>query len=88
MLRAWTTLSLALALATSDAFAGAFTMPHEPVVVVVEMCPVLRRYTPQFELKLKAELEQLRASSPGSALGQLIVDYRALRDACRAINNK
>lgn len=63
-------------------------VPHEPQVIIVDMCPALRRYTPQFETKLKAELEQLRVTNPGSAVGQLVVDYRALRDACRAINNK
>ncbi len=45
-------------------------------------CPPLATYPPAFQSRAAGELQALPA---GSAVGQLVVDYGRLRDACRAI---
>lgn len=47
---------------------------------VVLECPPLKQYSRETQRKLAAEL---RALPPGAILGGVIVDYKALRDACR-----
>lgn len=66
--------------------AGSFSVPQEPVVVTIALCPSLRQYTLQQEARLKVDLAQLRQANPSSPILTMIVDYRALREACRAIN--
>jgi hypothetical protein len=47
-------------------------------------CPPLTTYPPAFQSRAAVELGALPA---GSAVGQMVVDYGRLRDACRAIMN-
>lgn len=48
-------------------------------------CPPLASYPPEFQRRAAAELQAMPA---GSAVGQMIVDYGRLRDACRVMGGR
>lgn len=48
--------------------------------IVVAQCPPLKQYSLETQRQLAAELRKLPKDA---LLGRVIVDYKALRDACR-----
>lgn len=60
--------------------AASFELAACQSVEVVQKCPPLRQYSLDTQKRLAAELRSLPRET---VVGRMVVDYKALRDACR-----
>jgi hypothetical protein len=77
--------SMTWSVANSDAVAMG-RVPDVPAVI--SRCPPLKSYNPATTAQAAGELRELLGRNPAAAVPKMIRDYRAHRDACRAIEAK